>query len=144
MTWIWIAHGYRIWPVEVVDQRFCDGWDKFCDVHKLKPGYKVIFTCERRWIFHTIIMDENDVEVQFHWSGPHVKRRQLHPPLGTYAPMFVVHHLVSGKIIMCLSVLFIFQLNLLAKCVYAIVLSVFCLSKSAHFLFTFCHLTRVV
>ncbi|XP_058190176.1 uncharacterized protein LOC131307590 isoform X2 [Rhododendron vialii] len=79
--WILVAHGYRVWPVEVVDRQFCDGWDRFRDVHKLKAGYKVIFACERRWIFHTIILDENDVEVRFHWSGAHAHHRRLHPPL---------------------------------------------------------------
>lgn len=39
--WILVVHGYRIWPVEVIDQRFGDGWDKFRSVHQLKPGFKV-------------------------------------------------------------------------------------------------------
>lgn len=90
-------HGYRIWPVEVIDQRFGDGWDKFRSVHQLKPGFKVIFACERKWIFHTVILDENDQEVRFHLSGPNMHCQQLHPPLGRCAAMLVVCSLLSGK-----------------------------------------------
>ncbi|KAI8534344.1 hypothetical protein RHMOL_Rhmol10G0082700 [Rhododendron molle] len=79
-AWILVLHGYRIWPVQIVDQRFGDGWNEFRAAHQLKPGFKVIFACERKWIFHTVILDENDREVRFHWSGPNVHRRQLHPP----------------------------------------------------------------
>ncbi|KAG5565709.1 hypothetical protein RHGRI_001579 [Rhododendron griersonianum] len=78
--WILVVHGYRIWPIEVIDQRFGDGWDKFRAVHQLKADFKVIFACERKWIFHTVILDENDREVWFHWSGQNMHRRQLHPP----------------------------------------------------------------
>ncbi|KAI8551265.1 hypothetical protein RHMOL_Rhmol06G0172100 [Rhododendron molle] len=80
VTWILVVHGYRIWAVDVIDQRFGGGWDEFGAVHELRPGFKVIFACERKWIFHTIILDQNDREVRFHWSGVNMHRRQLHAP----------------------------------------------------------------
>lgn len=92
-TWILVVHGYRIWPIEVIDQRFGDGWDKFRAVHQLKADFKVIFACERKWIFHTVILDENDHEVRFHWSCQNMHRRQLHPPRGTCITVFVIYPL---------------------------------------------------
>ncbi|KAG5517512.1 hypothetical protein RHGRI_038045 [Rhododendron griersonianum] len=40
-TWILVLHGYRIWPIEIINQRFGDGWDKFRAVHQLKADFKV-------------------------------------------------------------------------------------------------------
>lgn len=51
----------------------------------------------RGWIFHTVILDENDQEVRFHLSGPNMHCQQLHPPLGRCAAMLVVCSLLSGK-----------------------------------------------
>ncbi|KAF7146448.1 hypothetical protein RHSIM_Rhsim04G0040900 [Rhododendron simsii] len=41
-TWVLLTHGYTIWPVEVINQQFRDGWGKFCEVHKLKPEFKIM------------------------------------------------------------------------------------------------------
>ncbi|KAI8534734.1 hypothetical protein RHMOL_Rhmol10G0119700 [Rhododendron molle] len=79
-TWILVVHGYRFWPVEVVDERFGHGWGEFHAMHKLEPGFKVIFACEREWIFHTVILDQDDLEMRFRWSGQNMHRRELHPP----------------------------------------------------------------
>ncbi|KAI8534735.1 hypothetical protein RHMOL_Rhmol10G0119700 [Rhododendron molle] len=70
----------RFWPVEVVDERFGHGWGEFHAMHKLEPGFKVIFACEREWIFHTVILDQDDLEMRFRWSGQNMHRRELHPP----------------------------------------------------------------
>lgn len=47
----------------------CCGWSDFCTTHELGNGYKLILSCERRWIFNIIICDENDVELRYDWSG---------------------------------------------------------------------------
>lgn len=83
-------------------------------MHRLRPGFKVIFACERRWIFHTVILDENDREVRFHWSGLNMHRRQLHPPQGTFAHMLVLCGLpeiiVFGNLHLCYGFIHCFLL----------------------------------
>ncbi|KAF7129346.1 hypothetical protein RHSIM_Rhsim10G0059000 [Rhododendron simsii] len=79
-TWIVLRHGFRAWPVEIINFEFCEGWDTFCKVHALHVEFKVIMSCERKWIFHTAIIDQNDRELVFQWSGPNPQWREFHAP----------------------------------------------------------------
>ncbi|KAI8567947.1 hypothetical protein RHMOL_Rhmol02G0160700 [Rhododendron molle] len=65
-TWIILRHGFRAWPVEVINFEFREGWDTFRDDHALRPEFKLIMSCERKWIFHTTILNENDQELVYH------------------------------------------------------------------------------
>lgn len=61
------------------------GWSEFCAIHRLGNGYKVILSCEQKWIFNTIILDENDNdnEDRYDWSeGQNRYWRELHLPQG--------------------------------------------------------------
>ncbi|XP_058190177.1 uncharacterized protein LOC131307591 [Rhododendron vialii] len=79
-TWIVLRHGFRAWPVEVIDFEFRKGWDTFREVHALCAEFKVIMSCERKWIFHTAIFNENDRELVFPWSGPNPQWQEFHVP----------------------------------------------------------------
>ncbi|KAF7137816.1 hypothetical protein RHSIM_Rhsim07G0148600 [Rhododendron simsii] len=124
-TWILVLHGYRIWSIEVIDQRFGDGWDKFRAVHQLKPEFKVIFACERKWIFHTVILDKNDFEVRFHWTSPNIHRRQLHPPRGMCNRMLVIYSVsqitIFGKLHLCYGFISYFMLALRNSCLPSLI-----------------------
>lgn len=39
-TWILIRHGFRAWPIEVVNFQFGESWDTFSETHNLKSGFK--------------------------------------------------------------------------------------------------------
>lgn len=43
------------------------------ELHGLKGGFKFILTAERRWIFETVILDENENEMVFDWIGPNLE-----------------------------------------------------------------------
>lgn len=72
-TWVLLKHGCRAWPVEIVGRQFCNGWSTFRELHGLKGGFKFILTAERRWIFDTVILDENEGEMVFDWIGPNLE-----------------------------------------------------------------------
>lgn len=63
-----MKHGSKSWPTRVVNNVMSFGWSEFCAAHNLKNGYKVILCCEQRWIFDTIILNQNDVELRYDWS----------------------------------------------------------------------------
>ncbi|KAG5536260.1 hypothetical protein RHGRI_023888 [Rhododendron griersonianum] len=44
------------------------GWREFRTSHAMTTNYKLILTCERKWIFNAIILDQNDVEVSYDWT----------------------------------------------------------------------------
>ncbi|KAG5540522.1 hypothetical protein RHGRI_020663 [Rhododendron griersonianum] len=79
-TWIILRHGFRAWPVEVVNFEFHEGWDAFREVHHLNTEFKVTMSYERKWIFHTALFDENDCELVFKWSAPNLQWQDFHPP----------------------------------------------------------------
>ncbi|KAF7119306.1 hypothetical protein RHSIM_Rhsim13G0221100 [Rhododendron simsii] len=87
-TWILLRHGSRASPVKIVNFKFGEGWDTFCEVHKLKVGFKVTMVCEQSWIFHTAIFDENDQELVYQWPGPNLQCREFHAPPGHCAYLF--------------------------------------------------------
>lgn len=88
-TWIVLRHGFRAWPVEVVNFEFREGWDTFRQVHHLKTGFKVTMSCERKWIFHTAVFDANDRELDFKWSAPNLQWQEFHPPPGLCKCIFL-------------------------------------------------------
>ncbi|KAG5565708.1 hypothetical protein RHGRI_001578 [Rhododendron griersonianum] len=45
-TWIVLRHGFRAWPVEVINFEFGEGWDNFRDIHALRPEFKLVMSCE--------------------------------------------------------------------------------------------------
>ncbi|KAI8555348.1 hypothetical protein RHMOL_Rhmol05G0168000 [Rhododendron molle] len=67
-TWILIRHRCKAWPIQVVDAVMRNGWREFRTTHAMTTNYKLILTCERRWIFNSIILDQNDVEVSYDWT----------------------------------------------------------------------------
>ncbi|KAG5536256.1 hypothetical protein RHGRI_023888 [Rhododendron griersonianum] len=67
-TWILIRHGCKSWPIQVVDGVMRRGWREFRTSHAMTTNYKLILTCERKWIFNAIILDQNDVEVSYDWT----------------------------------------------------------------------------
>ncbi|KAI8549554.1 hypothetical protein RHMOL_Rhmol06G0033700 [Rhododendron molle] len=79
-TWILIRHGFRVWPIEVVNFQFGEGWDTFSETHNLKFGIKITMPCQRKWIFHTAIFDESDQELVYRWAGPNLQWREFHYP----------------------------------------------------------------
>lgn len=79
-TWIVIRHGYRVWPILVVGRMmFNNSWNDFCRVHNLRIGCRVVFGCERRWVFNTFLFDENGKEMTYAWTNPYDPLQQLHP-----------------------------------------------------------------
>ncbi|KAF7145554.1 hypothetical protein RHSIM_Rhsim04G0025800 [Rhododendron simsii] len=72
-TWVLLKHGCRAWPVAIVGCWFCNGWSTFHELHGLKGEFKFILTAERRWIFDTVIIDENEGEMVFDWTGPNLE-----------------------------------------------------------------------
>ncbi|KAI8572240.1 hypothetical protein RHMOL_Rhmol01G0182500 [Rhododendron molle] len=81
-TWILLRHGSRVWPVEVINHRFGDGWDTFRSVHGLGVDYRIILAWEHKWIFHSIMFDRQDRELVFDWSGLNGYWQDIHPPSG--------------------------------------------------------------
>lgn len=80
--WIVFRNGPKAWPVEIVDNKFGRGWPEYRGAHGLDTGYKIILSCERRWIFNTIIFNENDTEVRYYWTNRGFELKNLHPPPG--------------------------------------------------------------
>lgn len=79
-TWIVIRHGNRVWPILVVGRlMFNNTWDEFCDFHGLKIGYRVVFACERRWVFNTFLFNENGEQMTYNWTDPADAFQQLYP-----------------------------------------------------------------
>ncbi|KAF7123863.1 hypothetical protein RHSIM_Rhsim12G0075400 [Rhododendron simsii] len=65
---ILLRNGKKIWPVHVVHNQFGDGWADFWDSHKLRRGFKLVFGCERTWIFDVVVLMTNLEPLYYHWS----------------------------------------------------------------------------
>ncbi|KAI8552016.1 hypothetical protein RHMOL_Rhmol06G0232400 [Rhododendron molle] len=78
--WVLLRHGSKSWPIRVVDNVMQYGWSEFCKMHRIGNGYKMILSCERKWIFDTIIFDEDDNQIVYHWSDePNAYWQHLQP-----------------------------------------------------------------
>ncbi|KAI8552017.1 hypothetical protein RHMOL_Rhmol06G0232400 [Rhododendron molle] len=82
--WVLLRHGSKSWPIRVVDNVMQYGWSEFCKMHRIGNGYKMILSCERKWIFDTIIFDEDDNQIVYHWSDePNAYWQHLQPVQGS-------------------------------------------------------------
>ncbi|KAI8532144.1 hypothetical protein RHMOL_Rhmol11G0190600 [Rhododendron molle] len=57
--WILLKNRGKVWPVHVIHNQLGDGWPEFWDSHKLRSGFKVVFGCERSWIFDVVVLMHN-------------------------------------------------------------------------------------
>lgn len=86
-----IRHGNRVWPILVVGRlMFNNTWDEFCDFHGLKIGYRVVFACERRWVFNTFLFNENGEQMTYNWTDPADAFQQLYPVPGVVLKQFFI------------------------------------------------------
>lgn len=69
----YLSMDVELGQLRLLFRRFCNGWSTFRELHGLKGGFKFILTAERRWIFDTVILDENDGEMVFDWIGPNLE-----------------------------------------------------------------------
>lgn len=83
-NWIVIRHGNRVWPILVVGRlMFNYNWDDFCTVHHLAIGCRVVFACERKWVFNTFLFDQNGQQMTYDWTDPAEPLQELDPVPGT-------------------------------------------------------------
>ncbi|KAI8561065.1 hypothetical protein RHMOL_Rhmol04G0307400 [Rhododendron molle] len=67
--WILLKNRGKVWPVHVIHNQLGDGWPEFWDSHKLRSGFKVVFGCERSWIFDVVVLMHNLEPVRnYKWS----------------------------------------------------------------------------
>ncbi|XP_058212781.1 uncharacterized protein LOC131324717 [Rhododendron vialii] len=66
--WILLRNRGKIWPVHVTHNQFGEGWADFWDDHKLRRGFKLVFGCERSWIFDVIVLMTNLEPLYYSWS----------------------------------------------------------------------------
>lgn len=79
-NWIVIRHGNRVWPILVVGRlMFNYNWDEFCTVHHLAIGSRVVFACERKWVFNTFLFDQNGQQMTYDWTDPAEPLQELDP-----------------------------------------------------------------
>lgn len=97
-TWVILRHGLKAWPVEIVDHGFRNGWDVFRQAHGLQENHKIVFGCERKWVFHTIMFDADGREIVFDWSGLNGRWQDL-PPLTGYSNS--VYNLMYSSMAYC-------------------------------------------
>ncbi|KAI8551832.1 hypothetical protein RHMOL_Rhmol06G0217400 [Rhododendron molle] len=81
-TWVILRHGLKAWSIEIVNHEFRNGWDVLRDAHGLKKEHKIVFACERKWVFHTIMFNGDGRELVFDWGGPNGHWQDLPPPTG--------------------------------------------------------------
>ncbi|KAG5567101.1 hypothetical protein RHGRI_002611 [Rhododendron griersonianum] len=67
-VWILLRNRGKIWPVHVIHNQFGEGWADFWDSHKLKRGFKLVFGCERTWIFDVVVLMINLEPLHYDWS----------------------------------------------------------------------------
>ncbi|KAI8543803.1 hypothetical protein RHMOL_Rhmol08G0247400 [Rhododendron molle] len=66
--WILLRIGSKIWPVHVMHNQFGHGWADFWADNELRSGFKLVFGCERNWIFDVVVLMTNLEPLYFHWS----------------------------------------------------------------------------
>ncbi|KAG5557458.1 hypothetical protein RHGRI_007635 [Rhododendron griersonianum] len=66
--WILLRNQGKIWLVHVIHNQFGEGWADFWDSHKLRRGFKIIFGCERSWIFDVVVLMINLEPLYYDWS----------------------------------------------------------------------------
>lgn len=69
--WVLLKIGSKIWPVEVINNYFYEGWNTFWSDHGLQVGYKLVFGFDREWMFDVTVLDANLDVVEYKWSTPH-------------------------------------------------------------------------
>ncbi|KAF7126766.1 hypothetical protein RHSIM_Rhsim11G0033100 [Rhododendron simsii] len=67
-VWVLLKNRGRIWPVHIVHNQFGEGWADFWDSHKLRRGFKLVFGCERSWIFDVVVLKTNLEPMYYGWS----------------------------------------------------------------------------
>lgn len=78
-VWELLKHGSRAWAVRVVDNQLCDLWCRFKRQHKLRFDHKIIWGCERKWIFEIIILDSNGCQQFYNWSNVNQSWTKFNP-----------------------------------------------------------------
>lgn len=66
--WILLRNHGKIWPVHIIHNQFGEGWPDFWDNHKLRSGFKLVFGCERSWIFDVVVLMTNLEPLYYNWS----------------------------------------------------------------------------
>ncbi|KAG5537200.1 hypothetical protein RHGRI_024588 [Rhododendron griersonianum] len=66
--WILLRNQGKVWPVHVIHNQFGEGWADFWDSHKLRRGFKIVFGCERTWIFDVVVLMINLEPLYYDWS----------------------------------------------------------------------------
>ncbi|KAI8568727.1 hypothetical protein RHMOL_Rhmol02G0223300 [Rhododendron molle] len=99
-TWILLRHGKKAWPVEIVGHEFCKKWDEFHQAHQLEVDRRIVFSCERKWIFHVTMFDKDGCELVFDWSGPASRWQDLPPPSGNLRTACLPSVLVDSHAVM--------------------------------------------
>ncbi|KAI8554071.1 hypothetical protein RHMOL_Rhmol05G0069000 [Rhododendron molle] len=66
--WILLRIGSKIWPVHVIHNQFGHGWADFWADNELRSGFKLVFGCERSWIFDVVVLMTHLEPLYFHWS----------------------------------------------------------------------------
>ncbi|KAI8534171.1 hypothetical protein RHMOL_Rhmol10G0068400 [Rhododendron molle] len=80
--WILLKDGANVWPVHVINNRMEEGWLEFYFGNLLAKGYRVLFGCERAWIFEAIVLDQNLKRPKGATSPVNSERNDMNPPLG--------------------------------------------------------------
>ncbi|XP_058217257.1 uncharacterized protein LOC131328317 [Rhododendron vialii] len=81
-AWVVLRHGKKAWSVEIVSHEFRRNWNEFHQAHQLEVDHRIVFSCERKWIFHTAMFGKDGYELLFDWSGPAGRWQDLPPPSG--------------------------------------------------------------
>ncbi|KAI8530773.1 hypothetical protein RHMOL_Rhmol11G0085100 [Rhododendron molle] len=66
--WILLRIGSKIWPIHVIHNQFGHGWAGFWADNELRSGFKLVFGCERSWIFDVVVLMTHLEPLYFHWS----------------------------------------------------------------------------
>lgn len=66
--WILLKSGTRLWPVRVVNNRFCNGWARFVRDHVWSSQITIVFGVEKKWIFEVSILDVNLERIVYPWT----------------------------------------------------------------------------
>ncbi|KAG5565494.1 hypothetical protein RHGRI_001400 [Rhododendron griersonianum] len=63
ITWILLKNQARVWPIQIVNDRFGVGWTKFFVENHLMDGYQIVLASETTCIFEVLIFNKEHTAI---------------------------------------------------------------------------------
>lgn len=92
ITWILLKNQARVWPIQIMGNRFGIGWEEFCIENHLIKGYQIILASETKCIFEILIFNNEHIGVFSMYSNQNALPAPFYHLPGTFLITYSLQH----------------------------------------------------